>query len=82
MRFIIIPFGYIVNDYAAPLYLIGCTASRRAFNYTLSGIRAKGTVHLATVVCLPQRLYDESDNLPETDHRWTVNDKKLSHTCG
>ena len=73
MRFIIIPFGYIVNDYAAPLYLIGCTASRRAFNYTLSGIRAKGTVHLATD--------DESDNLPETDHRWTVNDKKLSHTC-
>jgi len=82
MRFIIIPFGYIVNDYAVPLYLIGCTSSHRAFDYTLSGIRAKGTVHLATVVCLPQRLYDESDNLPETDHRGAVNDQKLSHICG
>ena len=64
-----IPFGYIVNDYAVALYLIGCIALYCAFNYTLSGIQAKGTVHLATVVCLPQRLYDESDNLPETDHR-------------
>ena len=77
-----IPFGYIVNDYIIILYLIGCIASHRVFSYTLSGMRVDGTVRFATVVWHPQRRYDKSDDLPETDHRGAVNDQKLSHICG
>ena len=45
MRFIIIPFGYIVNDYTVTLYLIGCIMPHLALSYTLSGMRVNNTVH-------------------------------------
>ena len=40
-----IPFGYIVNDYAVTLYLIGCIMPHLALSYTLSGMRINNTVH-------------------------------------